>query len=108
MARWLGWIDNFERPRPRFGSGSVEDVVSHLPKTRAQLAASASMLQMVAQGRLDSLPKHRTGRSQVKLQHRDLDYIVILDEGEHGKGGAAGIEARFGILGGAAESMRIV
>ena len=105
MAKWLGWQFPSGAERPATGRGSVDDVVSHLPATRAALAESAGMMESIAQGRLDSLPKHRTGRSQVKVEKRDLDYIVILDEGEHGKGGAAGIEGRFGILSGAVRSM---
>lgn len=108
MARWLGWQYPSGARRPRRGNGSVEDVVSHLPKTKAALATGAYELASRGQARLESLPKHRTGRSRVKVTKRDLDYVVVLEEGEHGKGGAVGIEARHNILGGAVAGMRII
>lgn len=105
MARWLGWVDNSMSPRPKRGPRSVESVVSHMPKTRVALAASSAELQARAQARLESLPRERTGRSQVRSDKRALDHVVYLTEGEHGKGGAVGIEMRLGILSGAVRGM---
>lgn len=105
IAKWLGFIDEAGAERPRQGKHSVEDVVSHLPKTRAALAVAASELQMRAQARLESLPKVRTGRSQVHMEEHDLDWYVYLVEGQYGKGGSAGIEAEHGILSGAVRGM---
>lgn len=105
MAKWLGWVDNQMRPRPERGRRSVESVVSHLPKTRAALVTSSAELHARAQARLEALPKERTGRSQVRSEKRQLDHIVYLAEGEHGKGGSMGIEMRHGILSGAVKGM---
>lgn len=105
MAKWLGWVDNSMAPRPKRGRRSVESVVSHLPKTQAALATSSAELRARAQARLESLPRERTGRSQVHSEKRALDHVVYLTEGEHGKGGAVGIEMRLGILSGAVKGM---
>lgn len=107
MAKWLGWVDNNMNPRPDRGRRSVESVVSHMPKTKAALAVSAQELRARAQARLESLPKERTGRSQVNIDHdgRLLDYVVYLSEGEYGKGGSYGIESELGILSGAVRGM---
>lgn len=82
----------------RTGPGQVAEIASYTAPVQAKLKAEASKRQRRAQSLLDSLPKVRTGDSQVTLSRGDLDYYVQIED-PSGKGGAAGIEDMFGILG---------
>lgn len=82
------------------GPGQVGEIVSYSIPVRARLSSEANRISRNAKSILASEPKVRTGRSQVKVEHHDLDWYVFLDDsGDGGKGGAAGIEMRFGVLG---------
>ncbi|WP_029090106.1 DUF5403 family protein [Brevibacterium album] len=82
---------------PRTGEGSVADIVSHLGGVQAELRSEARSRAAKAAALLNTRPKIRTGASQVEVVKGDLDYHVVLND-PSGKGGAAGIEERFGIL----------
>lgn len=84
----------------RTGPGQVADIVSHLPGMDAALRAEAAPRAAKAAALLDMLPKERTGDSQVVLTKGDLDYRVEIRDPD-GKGGAAGIESQFHVLGAA-------
>lgn len=107
MAKWLGWIDDAGNTRPVSGRHSVDDVVSHTAPVQAKLRVKAAELAELASLRLDTVPKERTGASQIHLQKRDLDWIVYLDEGQvaQRKGGSMGIENRHHILGDSVRQM---
>lgn len=96
MAEWIKWYG------PRSGRGSVEDVVSHKPQVKAELAAQAHLIAARASSNLAVSPKHRTGESNIGTQGpssgRKLDWVVFLDSGEGSKGASAGIEQELGIL----------
>jgi hypothetical protein len=101
MPRWLRWYG------PDEGKGSVEDIVSHQPQVKAELAFQANLIRARAQSNLEVRPKERTGEAQIGIdgpaQGRYLDYIVYLDPGgdrpgEDVKGAAIDIERRHGIL----------
>lgn len=84
----------------RTGPGQVADIVSHAAPVQAKLSAKAHVIGAKASAILNSEPKIRTGDSQVKVHKADLDWYVTLDDSAgEGKGGAAGIEMRFGVLG---------
>lgn len=105
MAKWLGWVDNSMNRRPSAGIRSVESVVSHAAPTRAALAVGAYDMAARAEGVLNTSSRVRTGESYISVEHRDLDYIVLLNEGPNGKGGSAGIEMKHHPLARAIESM---
>lgn len=97
MATWLGWYG------PNKGSGSVEDIVSHKPQVKAELAYQASLIYARAASNLEVRPRERTGQSTVQLEGpasgRRLDWVVFLDGGENDKGASFGIEKEHNILG---------
>lgn len=73
MAEWLGFNG------PRKGSGSVEDVVSHLPATKAELKSAAHALAARASSNL-SLHRH-TGNAKIAIvspPQTKLDWHVAL------------------------------
>lgn len=100
MARWIKWYG------PDRGRGSVEDVVSHQPQVKAELASQAMLIYARAASNLETKPRLRTGESSVGIhgpaQGRYLDYIVYLSAGGEGDEGtadaASGIERTHGIL----------
>ena len=82
----------------REGPGQVADIVSHLPGVQAAVKEHASDAKNQATVLLNTLPRVRTGASQVTMHKGDLDwYVSIVDPS--GKGGAAGIEKNLHILG---------
>lgn len=73
MAEWLGFNG------PAKGSGSVEDVVSHLPAVKTELKAAASALAARARSNL-SLHR-RTGNARIAIvspPQTKLDWHVAL------------------------------
>lgn len=82
----------------RTGPGQVADIVSHAAPVQAKLESEAHRIGSNAARILNTEPKVRTGDSQVKVSKGELDWYVELTDPE-GKGGAAGIEMRFGVLG---------
>lgn len=81
----------------RTGPGQVAEIVSYSTPVQSKLKAEAASRAARAAALLASMPKERTGDSQVEIEQGELDYYVkIVDP--LGKGGAAGIEKRFGIL----------
>jgi hypothetical protein len=101
VARWLRWYG------PDSGKGSVEDIVSHQPQVKAELAYQANLIASRARSNLEIRPETRTGEAQIGIhgpaQGRYLDYIVFLDPGgdrpgEDVKAAAINIERRHGIL----------
>lgn len=101
MARWLGWYG------PDEGRGSVEDIVSHKPQVKAELASQAALMYARARSNLEVRPEIRTGEATVGIHGpahgRFLDYVVYLDAGgdrpgEDTVGAALSIERRHGIL----------
>ena len=96
MAYWIKWYG------PKSGRGSVEDIVSHKPQVKAELALQASQIAARASSNLNVSPKRRTGESSIGLEGpasgRKLDWVVYLDSGEGNKGASAGIEQELGIL----------
>lgn len=84
----------------RTGPGQVADIVSHAGPTQSKLESEAKRIARNARAILNSEPKVRTGDSQVRIEKHELDWHVFLDDSAgEGKGGAAGIETRFGVLG---------
>lgn len=84
----------------RTGPGQVADIVSHSSPVQSKLSSEAHRIGANALAILNSEPKTRTGDSQVKVYKADLDWYVSLDDSAgEGRGGAAGIEMRFGVLG---------
>ena len=84
----------------RTGPGQMAEIASYTVPVNAKLSAEAHRIAANARAILSSEPKIRTGTSQVKVEKHDLDYHVLLDDSAgEGKGGAAGIEMRFGVLG---------
>ncbi|MGR6088956.1 hypothetical protein ACU4IU_00150 [Brevibacterium sp. CSND-B09] len=84
----------------RTGPGQVAEIASYTTPVNAKLSAEAHRIGASAKAILNSEPKIRTGDSQVTVEKHDLDYYVLLDDSAgEGKGGAAGIEMRFGVLG---------
>ena len=81
----------------RTGPGQVGEIVSYSSPVQSKLRSEAYRIAANARGILASEPKVRTGASQVEVEQHDLDYYVSLTDPE-GKGGAAGIEMRFGVL----------
>lgn len=78
MAKWLGFNG------PRRGPGSVEDVVSHLPATKAALKMAAHKLAARTQS---NLSLHRdTGNAHVTIVSpptTKLDWhVAIVDAGQ--------------------------
>ncbi|MCQ9385119.1 DUF5403 family protein [Brevibacterium moorei] len=82
---------------PAVGPGSVADIVSHLGGVQADLRSRAATFAGEAAVLLDTEPKRRTGQSQIKLDHGELDWYVTLTD-PNGVGAAGGIEKRFHIL----------
>lgn len=83
----------------RTGPGQVADIVSHAAPVQRKLASEARRIGAKASSILNSEPKHRTGASQVRVFQAELDWHIVLDDSAgEGKGGAAGIEERFGVL----------
>lgn len=97
MATWLGWYG------PKKGRGSVEDIVSHKPQVKAELAYQAALIYARAASNLEVKPRERTGQSTVQIEGpssgRLLDWAVFLDAGENDKGASYGIEEEHNILG---------
>lgn len=84
----------------RTGPGQVADIVSHAAPVQSKLSSEAHRIGGKASSILSTEPKVRTGDSQVKVYQADLDWYVTLDDSAgEGRGGAAGIEERFGVLG---------
>ena len=81
----------------RTGPGSVADIVSHLPGVQAELKSKASAAAAEASAMLDSMPKRRTGASQVQVRKGDLDWYVTIGDPLGAVAGAS-ISKRFGIL----------
>lgn len=96
MAYWIKWYG------PRRGPGSVEDIVSHKPQVKGELAFQANLIHARASSNLEVAPKERTGESFVGIEGpssgRRLDYFVYLDAGEERKGATIGIESELGIM----------
>jgi len=79
MAKWLGFIFPSGADRPLKGRGSVEDEVSHLPATKAELKAQAHALAARASS---NLSLHRdTGHAKIAIVSpptTKLDWHVAL------------------------------
>lgn len=67
-----------DSPDKRFGDGSVEDVVSHLPIVKARLRTEAEAIHELALMRLITVPEHRTGGAKLGIEKRKLDWEVFL------------------------------
>lgn len=81
----------------RTGPGQVAEIVSYSVPVDAALSKHANRIGSKARAALASRPKVRTGASQIRIKKHDLDYYVELTDPD-GKGGAAGIEMKLGIL----------